>query len=321
MDERVKILARNLVKNSCEIKPGEKVWINQIGNAAEDIVKALIREVYAAGGVPFVHYENPRIQRELLKNCTEEQIKMMAERDCREMEQMDAFIGVRASDNSTELSDVPAEKMEMYEKLYGEPVHYGIRIPKTKWVVLRFPTPSMAQQSNMSFEAFEDFYYDVCNLDYSKMEKASNALVDLMNRTDKVRMTGKGTDITFSIKDIPAVSCCGHMNIPDGEVYTAPVRDSVNGIISYNTPTVLQGFTYESVCLEFENGKIRYSLLPVWMLNIKYKDQMYKFAINGQTGKVVGEYPVDKNKKWKYFWKVAGVCYVVAAAIGWMLLH
>ena len=256
MDERIKILARNLVKNSCEIKPGEKVWINHIGNTTEDLAKALIREVYAAGAIPFVHYENPRIQRELLMNCTEEQLKLMAERDCAEMAQMDAFIGVRGNDNSAELSDVPAEKMEMYEKLYSTPVHHGIRVPKTKWVVLRFPTTAMAQLSNMSFEAFEDFYYDVCNLDYSKMEKASQALVELMNRTDKVRLTGIGTDLTFSIKDIPAVPCCGHMNIPDGEVYTAPVKNSINGKITYNTPSVLQGFTYENVCLEFENGKI-----------------------------------------------------------------
>ena len=132
MDERVKVLARNLVRNSCEIKPGEKVWINHIGNATEDIAKALIREVYAAGAIPFVHYENPRIKRELIMNCTEEQVKMMAERDRKEMEQMDAFIGVRANDNNTEMSDVPAEKMEMFEKLYEEPVHFGVRIPKTK---------------------------------------------------------------------------------------------------------------------------------------------------------------------------------------------
>ena len=256
MDERIKILARNLVKNSCEIKPGEKVWINHIGAATEDLAKALIQEVYAAGALPFVHYEEPRITRELLLHCTEEQLKLMAERDCKEMEQMDAFIGVRASENNTELSDVPTDKMELYEKIYSKPVHHGVRVPKTKWVVLRFPTPAMAQLNNMSFDAFEKFYFDVCNLDYRVMEKASMALVDLMNRTDKVRMTGQGTDLTFSIKDIPAITCCGHMNIPDGEVYTAPVRDSVNGKITFNTPSVLQGFTYENICFEFENGKI-----------------------------------------------------------------
>ena len=77
----------------------------------------------------------------------------------------------------------------------------------------------------------------------------------------------------------------------------------------------------DGVRVSFENGKVRYSLLPVWMLNIKYCNQMYKFAINGQTGKVVGHYPVDNSKKWKYFWKVAGVAYAIAAVIGWLLLH
>lgn len=256
MDQRIRILAKNLVNNSCKLKAGEKVWINHVGNATEDIAKALIEEVYKVGANPFVHYENPRILRTLLMNCTEEQLKLMAERDAKEMSAMDAFIGVRGNDNSTELSDVPAEKMELYEKFYSTPVHHEVRIPKTRWVVLRFPTTAMAQLSNMSTEAFEDFYFDVCNLDYSKMKDAAMVLVDLMNRTDKVRLTGAGTDLTFSIKDIPAVPCCGEMNIPDGEVYTAPVRESINGVISYNTPSVLQGFTYENVRLEFENGKI-----------------------------------------------------------------
>ena len=114
----------------------------------------------------------------------------------------------------------------------------------------------MAQLAKMSTEAFEDFYFDVCNLDYGKMSKAMDALVELMNRTDKVRLTGENTDLTFSIKDIPAVKCAGEMNIPDGEVYTAPVRDSVNGTISYNTPSNYQGFTFENVSLTFKNGKI-----------------------------------------------------------------
>lgn len=169
---------------------------------------------------------------------------------------MDCYIGVRGSDNVSELSDVPADKMNLYETLYSTPVHHGIRVPKTRWVVLRYPNASMAQLSGTSSEAFEDFYFQVCNLDYSKMSRAMKALVELMNRTDKVRLTGRDTDLTFSIKDIPAIACDGQLNIPDGEVYTAPVRDSINGVITYNTPSLYQGFTFENVRLEFENGKI-----------------------------------------------------------------
>ena len=256
MDERIKTLAKNLVNYSCRVKAWDKVYINYTGPSTEDLARQLVKEVYAAGGLPFVHYINPKVQREVLLNCTEEQIRIMADLAAQEMSQMDCYIGVRGSDNVSELSDVPADKMNLYETLYSTPVHHGIRVPKTRWVVLRYPNASMAQLSGTSTEAFEDFYFQVCNLDYSKMGRAMKALVELMNRTDKVRLTGKDTDLTFSIKDIPAIACDGQLNIPDGEVYTAPVRDSINGVITYNTPSLYQGFTFENVRLEFENGKI-----------------------------------------------------------------
>ena len=127
---------------------------------------------------------------------------------------------------------------------------------KTKWVVLRYPNPAMAQNAGTSTEAFEKFYFDVCTLDYSKMDRAMDALRARMERADKVRLTGKGTDLTFSIKGIPAIKCAGHMNIPDGEVYTAPVKDSVNGVITYNAPTLENGIRHENVRLVFKDGKI-----------------------------------------------------------------
>lgn len=256
MDKRIKTLAHNLVSYSCKVKKGDKVYINYTGPSTEDLARQLVKEVYAAGGLPFVHYINPRLQREVLMNCTEEQLKLMAEIDSWEMARMDCYIGVRGSDNVSELSDVPAEKMHLYDTLYSTPVHHDIRVPRTRWVVLRYPNMSMAQLSGTSTEAFEDFYFRVCNLDYSRMARAMEALVDLMNRTDRVRLTGQGTDLTFSIQGIPAVACAGELNIPDGEVYTAPVRDSVNGVITYNTPSLYQGFTFENVSLEFRDGKI-----------------------------------------------------------------
>jgi aminopeptidase len=172
------------------------------------------------------------------------------------MDEMDCYIGIRGTDNATELSDVPSEKMGIYEKYYVTPVHHEIRIKKTKWVVLRYPNYSMAQLANTSLENFEDFYFNVCNLDYSKMKNAMESLVKYMERTDKVRIMGPGTDLTFSIKGIPVIPCAGECNIPDGEVYTAPVRDSINGTLSYNTPAVFQGFTYENIKLTFKDGKI-----------------------------------------------------------------
>ena len=203
-----------------------------------------------------MHYTEPQLQREVLLSCTKEQMEVMAEVDAKEMSMMDAYIAVRGSDNVSELADVPSDKMKLYDTYYATPVHHNIRVPKTKWVVLRYPNGAMAQLSNTSTEAFENFYFDVCTLDYAKMDRAMQPLVDYMSRTDRVRMTGPGTDISFSIKGIGAVPCSGLRNIPDGEVYSAPVKDSVNGTITYNTPSVYQGFTYENICLTFENGKI-----------------------------------------------------------------
>lgn len=256
MDERIVKLAKGLVNYSCNVQPGEKVYIHYIGADTKQLARQLVKEVYAAGGVPFVHYTDTQVQREVLLHAAKEQMELMAEVDCLEMSQMDCYIGVRGAENVSELSDVPSERMRLYEQYYQTPVHHGIRVPKTKWVILRYPNAAMAQLCGTSVEAFEDFYFDVCTLDYSKMGKAMEALIEYMNRTDKVRMVGPGTDLTFSIKDIPAVPCAGNMNIPDGEVYTAPVRDSVNGTITYNTPSIQQGFTFENVCLTFENGKI-----------------------------------------------------------------
>ena len=256
MDVRIQKLAKNLINYSCEVKAGDKVLIHYIGASTTELSRALIKETYAAGAVPFVWYTDPQVQREQLLHCSEEQLKLMAQIDGDLMKQMDCYVGVRGSDNVSELSDVPEDRMALYEKLYSNEVHGNIRVPHTRWVVLRYPNASMAQLNNTSRENFEDFYFDVCTMDYSKMGKAMTGLVDLMNKTDKVRLVARGTDLTFSIKDIPAIKCDGKMNIPDGEVFTAPVRDSVNGVITYNTPSLYQGYTYENICLHFENGKI-----------------------------------------------------------------
>ena len=254
-DPRIAKLAENLVNYSCEVKDGEKVLIETIGFEIP-LAKALIRQVYKAGGIPFLTIKNDELKRVLLNECTEEQLKLMATYELARMKDMDAYIGVRAGDNANELSDVPDDKLKLYNKLFSLPVHSEQRVGHTKWVVLRYPNPSMAQMAEMSIEAFEEFYFNVCNLDYKKMSRAMNSLVKFMEKADKVRITGKDNDLTFSVKGMPAIKCEGKRNIPDGEVFTAPLKDSVNGVISYNTPAKYQGFTYDNIRLEFKDGKI-----------------------------------------------------------------
>lgn len=254
-DPRLVTLAKNLINYSCRLQPGEKVLIEAIG-LEKDFTEELVKQAYAAGALPFVTIKSKSIDRALLMNATREQIEMMAKFEAARMSEMDAYIGIRSDVNATETSDVPPERMKLYFKYFSEPVHSKIRVPKTKWVVLRYPSPSMAQSASMSTEAFEDFYFDVCNLDYSKMSKAMDPLVELLEKTDRAHIKGVGTDLTFSIKGLPAIKCSGEVNIPDGEVFTAPVKDSVNGFITYNTPALYQGYTYENIRLEFKDGKI-----------------------------------------------------------------
>lgn len=255
-DQRIDKLAKNLIRYSCALQPGEKILIESIG-ANDELLRALIDETYAAGGLPFVKLEDMRTRRSLLMGLTAEQVDLMAKVDAELMSQMQAYIGIRGGDNASELTDAPSEKVRLFQTHYWHPVHSKIRVAKTKWCVLRYPSPGMAQMAQMSTDAFEDFYFEVCTLDYAVMGKAMLQLKALMERTDKVRIVGPGdTDIRFSIKGIPAIPCDGRMNIPDGEVYTAPVKESVEGVIHYNAPSPHDGFTYDDVRLVFRQGKI-----------------------------------------------------------------
>jgi len=255
MDTRIQKLAKNLINYSCSVKKNEKVLIESIGTSCFDLLKALIREIYKINAMPFVIFGTNSITRELLKKCSREQLKAMADFDIYRMKEMDAYIGIRAHDNISELSDIPAKKMNMFSSEYSWPVA-DYRIKNTKWVVLRWPNNSMAQLANTSLEAFENFYFNICNLDYFKMSKAMDPLIKLMQKTDKVRIVGENTDLSFSIKNMPAIKCDGKRNIPDGEVFTAPIKNSVNGQINFNTPAVFQGVNYENIFFRFEKGKI-----------------------------------------------------------------
>lgn len=255
MDPRVQILAKNLIRYSTNLQSGEKILIEMF-DEAQPLAKALIEEVYQAKGIPFLSIKNNQLQRALIRGASSEQLHLTGVWEAERMRHMDAYLGIRASNNVSEMADVSSSQMQKYQQEWMKPVHTDIRVPNTKWCVMRYPNASMAQLANMSTEAFEDFYFNVCNLDYAKMGRAMEPLIDLMQKTDKVRITGPGTELTFSIEGIPAVKCCGLRNIPDGEVYTAPVKNSINGTLTYNTPTVNRGITFENIRFEFKDGKI-----------------------------------------------------------------
>ena len=255
-DTRYSQLAKVLVSHSCRVKPDEKVLIEAF-DVPTDFTVELIKTVAEAGGLPLVSTYHVPVLRALYNTATEEQMTTLGMVERARMEAVQCYIGVRGSNNIAEMSDVPKEKMELYEKHWWHPVHSEVRVPKTRWVVLRWPSPSMAQAAGMSTEAFEDFYFDVCaNVDYAQMAEAMKPLHALMDKTDRVHITGPGTDLTFSKKGIATIPCAGEANIPDGEIFTCPIKDSVNGTIQYNCETLYRGTVFSNIKLTFKDGRI-----------------------------------------------------------------
>ena len=252
-DPRYARLAEVLTGFSCELKKGERVLIDAF-DVPEAFVIALVRGARERGAIPYVNLQNARITRELLQGASTDQYQLTADIELARMQKMDAYIAARGSNNIFETSDVPAARVQLVSKLMKPVLDY--RVNKTKWVVLRWPSSAMAQQAGMSTEAFEDFYFKVCTFDYRRYGPGMAALEDLMNKTDRVHLKGPGTDLKFSIKGIGAEACGGLRNIPDGEVFSCPVKDSVEGVIQYNAPTVYLGTAFDNIRLVFKKGKI-----------------------------------------------------------------
>jgi len=252
-DLRIDQLARQLIQYSTKVKKGDRVMLDCY-DVPNSVPLALIRAVVAAKGIPVVKLHDTRVTRELMKHATPEGYEMLAQNNLELMKEMDVYIAIRGSHNITEMSDIPADKMQLVTERLRPVINE--RVNNTRWCVLRWPTTAMAQQASMSTDAFEDFYFRVCLLDYKSLLPSMNVLKRMMDKANKVHITGPGTDLSFSLKGLKGITCGGSHNIPDGEVFSAPVKDSVEGYVSYNTPTVYQGIAFDNVRLEFSKGKI-----------------------------------------------------------------
>ncbi len=288
-DPRNEELARQLVDYSISLQPGEILYLEMKGKETLELGKQIIKFATTKGATPVWFYNDESLTRQFIANADEEQVKQEADLHLYWMQKAHAYIGLRGSDNPFDLADVDGKKKELWNKLFVHPVHLEERVKRTKWVVLRYPNNAMAQLAETSQEAFEDFYFEVCCADYAKMSVAQENLKNLMDATDKVRLVAPGTDLTFSIKGIPSIKCDGKCNIPDGEVYTAPVRDSVNGMITYNTPSLHEGIVYNGISLTFKNGKI------INATSNGNNEQLNKVFDTDEGARYVGEFAVGVN--------------------------
>jgi aminopeptidase len=252
-DPRYKKLAKLLVEYSTKLGKGDRVLLEMI-DVPDDFSIELMRAARAVGATPVIEVRHTRINREMLRETNAQHAGLLRDLELFRLRKMQAYIAIRGSDNTSENADVPSERMALYSKTTRPVLNY--RVNQTRWCVLRWPTPSMAQAAGMSTEAFENLYFDVCTMDYRKMARAMAPLERRMKKADRVQLKGPRTDLAFSIRGIGAQMCKGDRNIPDGEVFSCPVKNSINGRIQFNTPTIYSGTKFENVCLEFKDGKV-----------------------------------------------------------------
>jgi aminopeptidase len=255
LDPRVTQLAQLLCTHSTELGPEDRLLIHAF-DMPDEVVAEFVRVGRSKGAQVVVRMESNLVRRELMLGMTKENAATIADVEKHEMERMTAYISLRGAHNYAESSDVPGDIQTMWAQVYAKPVIFETRVPKTKWVAVRWPSPGMAQQASMSTPAFEKFYFDVCTLDYAKMRAASEPLRELMSRTDQVHILGPGTDLRFSIKGIGAQKCSGEKNVPDGECYTAPVPGSMEGVIQFNTVSLNQGTEFNDIRYVVKDGRI-----------------------------------------------------------------
>ncbi len=290
-DPRDEKLAEILLDHSVRARKGEVVMIHGVGLDTIGLCAILAREAARRGCVPFVKLDEPSLTRDVIMNASEDVFKGMGAFELEAMKLTKCYIGIRGTDNAFEMSGIPARQMKWYNEHYGKPVMLEQRVKHTKWVVLRYPNSAMAQLAQKSRETFAQFYYSVCCVDYGHMARASRPLQKLMDKTKKVEIKGPGTDLRMSIAGIRSIACCGENNIPDGECFTAPVRDSVEGTVTFNAPTIYQGEGFDTISLRFEKGKV---------VEAKCGDAKKTKALNAildqdEGARYVGEFAIGYN--------------------------
>jgi len=250
-----KILAKQLLNYSINIKENEKLLIELFGEDGFPLLEEIKKQAESLNIKVFTNIINYESLKTFIINSSEQEMINYANRDLEKMRSIDAYIGISAKRKDNEFENVSLDKMELYNKKYMLPVHLEERCSK-KWCICRYPNKLFAEKLNMNIGEAKKFFYNVCNLDYKKMSNAMDELVKLMDNTDKVKIIGEGTNLIFSIKGIKAEKYVGNFNLPDGEVATAPVKESVNGYITYNTETKYNGEVFNNIRFEFKDGKI-----------------------------------------------------------------
>ncbi len=300
VDARIKKAAEILVDYSAKVKKEDYVRIN-CAPAAKPLALEIYRLCLKKGAYPIFNISFDEAPKIYYENASEEQLKKFPELAMYEAKKMDVFITIGGEEDTRVLEKVDPKKISMRAKVVRPISDYIVNKAQKRWVLFEYPTKGLAKDAGMSLKDYENFVFDSIDLDWEKENKKMYKLARILDKTDKVRIVGRDTDLTFSIKGMSAKpddkKYEGQHNMPDGEVFTAPVKNSVNGYIYYEYPVVYNGKEVSGIRLEFKNGRIVKA-------NAKKNEKLLKAMIETDEGShYLGEFGIGLNYKINRFTK------------------
>lgn len=254
MDKRWQQLAEILVNYSTGVQPGERVMIAMSEVETYPLVHAVYEAAIKADGFPQVQFLSESLRHLVMKYGNEAQINWTPEIEAYGMEWADVYFGLRGAYNLYEHADIPSATLAANQRAMGKVSN--LRWQQTRWCLVRVPNAAFAQQAETDLETITNMFFDACLLDWPTMARRWQHLADQLNQGSHVRLVGKGTDLSFSVTGRRWVVLDGKLNMPDGEVFTAPVDDSVNGYITFELPGVLGGRLIPQIRLAWQDGEL-----------------------------------------------------------------
>jgi len=254
LDERWERLAEILVRYSTRVQPGERVLINMMETETEPLVEAVYREAVRAGGLPEVYYSSDFLKRALMTDGTDEQVDWVPELESQGMTWADCYIGLRGARNPHEFGDIATGRLAAHRAAMGTVSR--LRNEHTRWVLVKVPNEHFAQQAGMSLEETMRFFFDASLRDWEEERRRYRELAAVFESAEQVHIVGTDTNLTFSTSGRRYLAGDGEFNMPDGEIFTAPVDDSANGEVWFEVPAVYANRKIPGIRLRFEAGRV-----------------------------------------------------------------
>lgn len=289
VDLRTRELAQIAVRYSVAVKPGEKVIING-GTESIPFLIELYKEVILQKGIPIIRVGLPDVNDFFYKYANEQQLKHFPDYWFNTVKEAQCYIGVNSSLNTRELTNVDPKKLAERQKILHKISDYIVNTrEKIRRVTIAYPCLSLAQDAEMSLNEYENYVYRACLIDWKNFGKKLDKMKEIFEKGKEVYLIGEGIDLKFSIKGKNCIADKGEENMPGGEVFMAPVRESLNGLVKFDYPRIVSGKQISGVMLKFENGKV------VEFSAEKGQDFLKSLLETDENAKYVGEFGVGCN--------------------------